>query len=134
MGLGVSPSDKQKITTVGLWLKSESPAEEWFNDATTPKIKYSDFEQSFKQRFLNIEKMKKTKLELERELAGMRIKTEDLGTIEKYRGEDVYTHVIFAEKVLDLAKHAKIETTASLGLFTLQDNLPEVLRERVPED
>ena len=78
--------------------------------------------------------MKKTKLELERELAGMRIKTEDLGTIEKYRGEDVYTHVIFAEKVLDLAKHAKIETTASLGLFTLQDNLPEVLRERVPED
>ena len=29
---------------------------------------------------------------------------EDLGTMEKYRGEDVYTHVVFTEKILDLAK------------------------------
>ena len=63
--------------------------------------------------------MKKTKLELERELAEMKIKVEDLGTMEKYRGEDVYTHMVFAEKILDLAKQAKIETTRSLGLFTL---------------
>ena len=78
--------------------------------------------------------MKKTKLELERELAEMKIKVEDLGMTEKYRGEDVYTHMVFAEKILDLAKQAKIETTMSLGLFTLQDNLLEVLMEKVPED
>ena len=99
-----------------------------------PKSKYSEFEQSFRQHFPNVEKMKKMKLELERKLAEMRIKVKDLGMIEKYRGEDVYTHMVFAEKILDLAKQAKIETTTSLGLFMLQDNLPEVLREKVPED
>ena len=71
---------------------------------------------------------------MERELAEMRIKPEDLGIMEKYRGKDVYTHVIFAEKIIDLAKRAKIKTTTSLGLLTLRDNLPEVLRDKIPEN
>ena len=78
--------------------------------------------------------MKKSRLELERELADMRIKPEDLGITEKYQGEDVYTHIIFAEKIIDLAKWAKIEATTSLGLFTLRDNLLEVLRDKIPEN
>ena len=127
MSSGVIPTNDQKITAVGLWLKSDSPAEEWFNDVATPKDKYTDFEQSFKKRFPNIEKRKKTKLELEMELAEMRIKVEDLEKTEKYRGEDVYTHVMFVEKVLDLAKQAKIESTTTLGLFMLRNHLPEVL-------
>ena len=57
-----------------------------------------------------------------------------LGVTEKYWGKDVYTHVIFTEKIMDLAKRAKIEKMTSLGLFTLRDNLPEVLRERISED
>lgn len=134
MSSGIIPTDEQKITTVGLWLKSNSPAEEWFNDAATPKNKYTDFKHSFKQWFPNVEKMKKTKLELERELAGMRIKVENLGKTEKYRGEDVYTHIVFAEKVLDLAKQAKIERTANLALAESQDNLPGVLQEKIPKN
>ena len=63
--------------------------------------------------------MKKSRLELERELVDMRIKPEDLGITEKYQGKEVYTHIIFTEKIIDLAKWAKIETTTSLGLFTL---------------
>ena len=86
-----------------------------------------DFEQSFKKWFPNIEKRKKTKLELEMELAEMRIKVEDLGKMEKYRGEDVYTHIVFTEKVLNLAKQVKIESMTTLGLFTLRNHLPEVL-------
>ena len=81
--------------------------------------KYANLEQSFKQHFPNVEKMKKDKLELERELAEMRIKPEELGITEKYQGEDVYTHIVFAEKVLNLAKRAKMEMTTSLGLVTL---------------
>ena len=110
MGLGTIPSDEQRITTVSLWLKSESPAEEWFNDTATPKVKYPEFEQSFKQHFLNVEKIKKTKLELERELAEMRIKMEDLGTMEKYRGEDIYTHT-----VRQLARSFEGEDTRGTG-------------------
>ena len=93
-----------------------------------------DFEQSFRQQFLNIERMKKTKLELETELVEMKIRVEELGKMEKYRGKDIYTHVVFAEKILDLAKQAKIKKTTTLGLFTLKDNLLEVLHEKVSEN
>ena len=63
----------------------------------------------------------------------MRIKPEELGRTEKYWGEDMYTHVIFTEKIIDLALRAKIETTTSLGLFILRDNLPEILQDKIPE-
>jgi hypothetical protein len=45
----------------------------------------------------------------------------------------VYTHVIFAEKILNLAKQAKIDNMTS-GLFNVWDKLPEVLREKVSKD
>ena len=48
----------------------------------------------------------------------MRIKKEELGKIEKYMGEDVYMHMVFAEKILDLAKQAKIKTSTS-GLWSV---------------
>jgi hypothetical protein len=63
----------------------------------------------------------------------MRIKTEELGKTEKYRGEDVHTHVVFAEKILDLAKQAKMEESTS-GLWKVREKLPETLREKIPED
>ena len=74
---------------------------------------WQELEEQFKIRFLNIKKAMKTAPELERELGAMRLKTEELGKTEKYRGEDVYTHMVFAEKVLDLAKRAKVEDTTS---------------------
>jgi hypothetical protein len=52
---------------------------------------------------------------------------------EKFRGEEVYTHMIFAEKILDLAKRAKVESLTS-GLWNVRDELPEILREKVPEN
>ena len=58
---------------------------------------------------------------------------DELGRTEKYRGEDVYTHMVFAEKILDLAKRVKIEASTS-GLWSVGDELPEVLREKVPEN
>jgi hypothetical protein len=87
----------------------------------------------FKARFSNIKKATRTAAELERELGAIRITIEELGKTEKFRGEDVYTHTIFAEKIIDLAKWAKIETTTS-GLWSVRDELPEVLREKVLEN
>jgi hypothetical protein len=126
-------NDDQKIGLLELYLKSDSPAEEWYNDAIIPKKTWLELEKEFKVRFPNVKKATKTAPELERELGAMRIKTEELGKTEKYRGEEVHTHTIFAEKILDLAKRAKIETTTS-GLWSVRDELPEVLREKIPED
>jgi Zinc knuckle len=126
-------TDDQKIGLFELYLKSDSPAEEWYNDAKTPKKTWAELEQEFKTRFPNVKKAMKTAPELERELGAMRMKTEELGKTEKFRGEEVYTHMVFAEKILDLAKRAKIETSTS-GLWNVRDELPEVLREKIPED
>jgi hypothetical protein len=126
-------ADDQKIGLFELYLKSDSPAEEWYNDAKTAKKTWTELEQGFKARFPNVKKAAKTAPELERELGAMRIKTEDLGKTEKYRGEDVYTHTIFAEKILDLAKRAKVEGSTS-GLWNVRDELPEILREKIRED
>jgi hypothetical protein len=124
--------DTQKISLFELYLKSDSPAEDWYNEANTPKKTWAELEQAFKTRFPNVKKATKTSPELERELGTMRIATEELGKTEKYKGEDVYTHIIFAERILDLATRAKVETTTS-GLWSVRDELPEILREKIPE-
>ena len=126
-------TDSQKVDLFELYLKSDSPAEEWFNDANTPKKTWATLEQEFKKRFPNVKKAMKTAPELERELGAMRMTAEELGKTEKYRGEEVYSHMVFMEKILDLAKRAKIEATTS-GLWNVRDELPEVLREKIPED
>ena len=126
-------ADDQKIGLFELYLKSDSPAEDWYNDANTPKKTWLELEKGFRTRFPNIKKATKTAPELERELGAMRIRTEELGKTEKYRGEEVHTHLIFAERILDLAKQAKIETSTS-GLWNVRDELPEVLREKIPEN
>ena len=126
-------TDDQKIGLFELYLKSDSAAEEWYNEVKTPKKTWLELEQEFRVRFPNIKKAMKTTPELERELGAMRIATEELGKTEKYRGEDVYTHMIFAEKILDLAKRAKVEASTS-GLWSVRDELPEVLREKIPEN
>jgi hypothetical protein len=110
--------DDQKVGLFKLYLKSDSPAEEWYNDAKTPKKTWLKLEQEFKIRFPNITKAAKTVPELERELGMMRIMTEELGKTEKYQGEEVYMHMIFTEKILDLAKRAKVERTTS-GLWSI---------------
>ena len=126
-------ADDQKVGLFELYLKSDSPAEDWFNDEKTKKKTWQGLEEQFKIRFPNVKKAMKTAPELERELGAMRMKTEELGKTEKYRGEEVYTHMVFAEKVLDLAKRAKVEDTTS-GLWSVQDELPEILREKIPEN
>ena len=113
-------TNEQKVGLFKLYLKSDSLAEEWFNDTKTPKKTWTALEQEFKDRFPNIKKAMKTvpELAMERELGAMRIKTEELGKTEKYRGEDVYTHMIFTEKILDLAKRVKVEGSTS-GLWSI---------------
>lgn len=126
-------TDDQKVDLFELYLKSDSPAEEWYNDAMTVKKTWAELEQGFKIRFPNVKKAMKTAPELERELGALRIKTDELGKTEKYRGEEVYTHMIFAEKIVDLAKRAKVEDSTS-GLWNVRDELPEILREKIPEN
>ncbi|KAF8799841.1 hypothetical protein BYT27DRAFT_7217383 [Phlegmacium glaucopus] len=127
---GLYTGDTEWIEGILDYLKSDSPAKEWFNDAGTPKTKWTDFNKGFTIKFPDIERVKKTRDDLERELEGMKLKVESLGQTEKIAGDDVWTHIAFAEKVLDLAKQAKINQSSS-GIWKVCDNLPDALKEKI---
>jgi len=125
-------SDEAKITNFQNYLGSDSPAEEWYEETGKALNKWPEFEAAFFDKFPTMEKAKKTAVELERELAGLKLQVEDLGKKEKYGGQEVWSHIAFAENALDLARRAKIEKGTS-SLWAIRDGLPEVIREKVPE-
>jgi len=56
---------------------------------------------------------------------------DDLGKKEKYRGQEVWSHVAFVKNAINLAQRAKIEKGTS-SLWTVRDELPGVIHEKVP--
>jgi len=113
-------------------LKYGSPADEWLSELDTSQLTWKQVEKAFLERFPPVEKAKRTETELERELCELKLKVEDLGKKEKYAGEEVYTHVIFAEKALSLAQQAKINE-GSNSIWKVRDELPEIIRQKVKE-
>jgi hypothetical protein len=126
-------TDEEKIANFQNYLGSDSPAEEWFMDTGKALTKWPDFERAFFLKFPTMDKAKKTAVELERELAGLKLRVEDLGKKEKYAGQEVWSHIAFAENALNLAQRAKIDTGTS-SLWVVRDRLPEVIREKVSEN
>ena len=119
------------VESFGDHLKYASPADEWFHELEN-RTTWKDVEKAFLERFPPVERAKRTETELERELCELRLKVEDLGKKEKYGGEEVYTHVIFAEKALSLAKQAKINS-GSNSIWKVRDELPDIIRQKVKE-
>jgi len=89
-------------------------------------------EKVFLERFPPIQKAKKSELELERELCKLRLMVDELGKKVKYVGEDVWSHVAFAEKALSLARQAKINTGSNL-IWKVRDELPDIICQKVKE-
>lgn len=71
--------------------------------------KWPEFKLAFFTKFPTMDKAKKTAVELERELAGLKLRVEDLGKKEKYRGQEVWLHITFMANALNLAQKAKID-------------------------
>lgn len=114
------------------YLRTDSPAEEWYNDQNIPNAipTWDDFETAFKTRFPGVQKARKSPADLERELSELRLDRKTLATTMTYGGQDAWSHVVFAEKALDLAKRAGLEKTRS-SLTRVRDDLPEVFKERI---
>jgi hypothetical protein len=93
------------------YLKSDSPAEEWYTDEGSNEKSWQMFEAKFLARFPGAEAAKKTAPELEREILEMRLATKELDKTDMHLGVAMETHKIFADKLLDLAKQAKFKKT-----------------------
>ncbi|KAJ7159801.1 hypothetical protein C8R43DRAFT_1124170 [Mycena crocata] len=135
IGMEENPAgDVRKIGAMRNYLVEDSPAERWYDklkaDGTMPAV-WDAMETAFLLRFPGPVRAERTGQEWEREMAGMRISLAELGTTVKVGGADVFAHVHFASRLLEVATLAGIETTAS-GIWQSRDALPEVLREKVP--
>jgi hypothetical protein len=53
-----------------------------------------------------------------------------LATTMAYGGQDTWSHIIFTEKALDLAKRTSLEKTRS-SLTGVHDDLPKVFKEKI---
>ncbi|KAF8234497.1 hypothetical protein L208DRAFT_1261329, partial [Tricholoma matsutake] len=124
--------DTALIKAFGDYLKTDSPAEEWHTDkdTTTTKSTWEGFKTAFKMHFPSVQKAKKSLADLEREFSNLRLDRKTLATTVAYEKQDVWSHVVFAEKALDLAKCARIKKTRS-SLTGVCDNLPEVFKEKI---
>ena len=129
---GSFTDDESWIDGLGDYLKTGSPAETWFNQKTTPKKAWPAFKVAFETEFPDVGRAEKTPQDLERELLAMRLRTENLGQTERYANDDVWTHVAFAQRALDLARRAGIATGTN-NIWQVRDALPEVVREKIPE-
>jgi hypothetical protein len=125
--------DKDKIVAFEDYLKSASAADDWYRLLTAAqKINWPTFETAFRTRFPSIEKAVKTSAELQRELQEAKLNVNELGKTELVGGTEVYMHVAFAGKLLQLAQRAQIDATDT-AIWAARDNLPDILKEKVSE-
>ena len=116
------------ISSFENYLKYNSPADEWFRELNTEGMTWKTLEKGFLECFPPIQKAKKLELELERELCKLRLKVDKLGKKEKYAGEEVWSHVAFAEKALSLVRQVKIDK-GSNSIWTVCDELLEIIHK-----
>ena len=74
--------------------------------------------------------MKKTIAEYEKEITGLKLKVEDLGKKEKTGGREVYSHIVWADKMLTIVQGAKLETTTTY-IGHVRRELPKIIKEKV---
>ena len=132
MNIGNITENARMISSFENYLKYSSPADEWFKELELKGMTWKALEKAFLEHFPPIQKAKKSESELERELCELRLKVDDLGKKEKYAGEEVWSHVAFAEKALSLARQAKI-IKGSNSIWKVRDELPEIIRQKVKE-
>ncbi|KAJ7202513.1 hypothetical protein GGX14DRAFT_653525 [Mycena pura] len=126
--------DVRKIDAFPDYLVENSPAERWFKAqqvGATPFTTWAALEAAFHLRFPGPEKAERTPQEWERELVAMRLTLGELGSTVKVGGAEVFAHVHFATRLLDIAREAGIADTSG-GIWQSRDALPEVIREKVP--
>ena len=124
-------SDEVKKQQFRYFLQADSAADEWFDELKqTDKKDWDAIESAFNTRWPRKKAAKKTTEEYEEEIIGLRLKMEDLGKKEKTAGREVYSHIVWADKMATIVKGAKIETTTTY-IGHVRRELPRLLREKV---
>lgn len=124
-------SDEVRKQQFRYFLQADSVADEWFEELQiTDKVSWNSIEDAFNKRWPRKKAAKKTTEEYEEEITGLHLKMEDLGKKEKTAGREVYSHIVWADKMATIVKGAKIEATTTY-IGHVRKELPKLLREKV---
>jgi hypothetical protein len=124
-------SDEIKLSQFPYYLQADSAADEWFSELDEDdRATWAGLVKAFQKRWPRKAQAKKTDGEYEDEIMSRKLKTEDLGKKEKIAGREVYTHIVWADKMTTTIKGAKLEKTTTY-IRHVRAELPDILREKV---
>jgi len=127
-------TEYEKIEALVDYMVGGSAAEEWYNGLSTEcQLSWDKLRYAFNQRWPPIQRAVKTMKDYERELLELTLAEEDIGTIKMKSGVQAWTHIIWAEGVLALAKLAKVEKSAIL-IWQVKEKLPEMVWDLLDEE
>ena len=125
-------TDEKAISVFESLLAEEKKAYKWWHEElalTNPTLNKSDWaavRKAFKERWPPLPEPEEDIESKREELEQMRLKEEDLGMKVTYRGQELYTHVAFANEVARLAN--EIGDTNAFLLPTIRKQLPEAIK------
>ncbi|THU81016.1 hypothetical protein K435DRAFT_694526 [Dendrothele bispora CBS 962.96] len=125
--------DKEKVSTFQLYCSVSSAADEWFDELPEEqKSSMASFVNAFGTRWPKVKAAKKTRAEYEVELLGHKLVEEDVGKKVELYGQEVFTHVAWAEKVRELLQGAGVDSaTSSIYLGQVRQNIPDALQDEL---
>ena len=86
MNIGNITENAHMISSFENYLKYSSPADDWFKEQELERLTWKTLEKAFLEHFPPIQKAKKSKSELERELCELRLKVETWGKRKNMQG------------------------------------------------
>ena len=127
-------TEYEKIEALADYMVGGSAVEEWCNALPSDcQLSWDKLRYAFDQRWPPIQRVAKTTKDYEKELLELTLAEEDVGTIKTKSGVQAWTHVIWAEGALALAKLAKVEKSAVL-IWQVRERLPEIVRDLLDEE
>ncbi|THU78995.1 hypothetical protein K435DRAFT_811079 [Dendrothele bispora CBS 962.96] len=125
--------DKEKVSSFQLYCSVGSAADEWFDELTLEqKSSMASFIAAFEKRWPKVKAAKKTRAEYEVELLGHKLAEEDVGKKVELYGQEVFTHMAWAEKIRELVQGAGVDiTTSSIYLGQVRQNIPDALQDEL---
>ena len=127
-------SDSEKMEAFKDYLAGGSAVEKWYDSlSSTECYSWDKFRLAVEIRWPPIPQAVKMTRDYEKELLELKLVEEEVGTIKTKGGVQAWTHIIWVEGVLSLAKLAKIEKSSVL-IWQVRKCLPEVIWDLLDED
>jgi len=124
-------SDEAKAKQFPNYLRADSEADDWWLGLSAAvQAKWEDIEAGFMVRWPRAVVVKKTSMEYEEELLGLKLRAQDLGRKEEVAGREMYTHIAWADNMRRLAKGAGVEA-GSTYIGQVRKSLPLLIKEKV---